>query len=161
MAFAEHVEQLLQELGPLLEVAAIDRGEQEHSWIVYYDEDTAIDVFVAADQNKLTLAAEIGKPSAERQAYTYASMLQYNTLFQETGGVRIALLGADEPLLLLFDLFLHGLELPTICTATTNFYRQVLTWREIMNLGGLAPDEIQPNHQLKGLEGADAFALRV
>ena len=65
-------------------------------WAVMFDADTTVMLDPVTEQQKLVLSIDLGRPAQESRLVTYETMLAYNVLWQETGGVKMGL-GPAEP----------------------------------------------------------------
>ncbi len=156
MATLQHIQQLMAEIGPCLEVQAVLQDADGQHWSIEYDSEIEIEMSYDELQNKLTLAADIGKPCREWETHTYAMLLQYNALWPETSGMRIALSEMHGELVQLFDLFVVDLDIQTLQTVVVNFYERAVIWRKVMTAGGIPIEHegteetlLSPNHPLQ------------
>ncbi len=121
------------------------------AWLLQFDEETAIDVEYSLDEDRLVLSSAVWEVSGDQRELIYELLLQFNYLWTETGGVRMALNGMPGQVTMLFDM-------PDPATGVTQL-RQVLgniaklqkSWRQILT--GLADSPVETTD-------ADEAALR-
>jgi hypothetical protein len=138
MASLEDIATLMEALGPHDdEIETITRnGEAE--WSVAFDEETIIMLDHVADQHKLMLSMPLATPPTEQRLATYEAMLCYNLLWQETGGVTMALGGAHGVVMQLYPLSTVDLDLDQLDTVLTNFAAKGRIWRDAITSGDFA-----------------------
>lgn len=138
MASTDDIAALVEALGPHDdEIETITRnGEAE--WSVAFDEETIIILEHVAEQHKLMLSMPLATPPAEQRLAAYQAMLCYNLLWQETGGVTLALGGAHGAAYLLFPLSTVDLDVDQLDTVLTNFAAKGRIWRDAITSGDFA-----------------------
>jgi hypothetical protein len=119
---------MLQELGAeMAELEAILPHEEGH-WTVQFDDGAAVLMEWLDRPSRLILSAALGKVSAPMQMAVYETMLSYNLLWRETGGVKAALNGPHGELMLLFELHAEQLDVDMLRTVLENFAGLVHVW---------------------------------
>lgn len=73
----------------------------EAAWTLAFEDDTAFLVEWADEPGRLVVSVDIGKPPVKREIEVRATALSYNTLWRETGSVRISMSGEEGELLLI------------------------------------------------------------
>lgn len=146
MQLLKQFQLLMQELGPLSDaVTAIDQIDNEDAWLVPYDDDIVIVVWVDKELAKVTLRTEIGKPEQEKRLATYEALLAYNALGAETDGVRMGLrqpagLVIQEPAGLViqeYDVHLANVELYSFHQILADFVEKARHWSDLLRQGGV------------------------
>ena len=143
MAGIDQVRLLLKELGPGLELGEIQEDPGGSSWglatrdgVIFYLE------FMAGRRPAVAVGrgrhAATGRP---RRAPSTDAAIQCQ--WRRTGGVRLALDGPDDAVVLAYDLPAAGLDLPRLCTIVGNFRNMIDGWRKIVE-GTAAPDKAAP-----------------
>jgi hypothetical protein len=130
------IDTLLRDLGPLLdEVAAIEQLGP-HLWAIGLTDGSTVTADYSEPSDKLVLATECGQPPASDRLLAYETLLAYNALWPETGGLRMAL---DQPggrVVLLLDLAPQALTAVRFATVVQNFAAHARLWRQaIPDLG--------------------------
>ena len=124
----EHIQQLIQELGPNMpDVDAVIQTE-EPSWAVQFSDETVIIIEAAEDPGRMVLSSELGSAIDSLQLPIYETLLCYNLLWRETGGVKIGLAGPNGALILSIELCLEGLTLMDFQVSMTNFANIARSW---------------------------------
>lgn len=138
MISTDDIAALMEGLGPEdEEIEAITRnGEAE--WSVAFDEAAIVTLEHMPDQHKLMLSMPLATPPTEQRLAAYQAMLCYNLLWQETGGVTLALGGAHGAAYLLFPLSTVDLDLAGLDTVLSNFAAKGRIWRDAIASGDFA-----------------------
>lgn len=137
----EALKQLLMEVGPLAPRLQAIQSDSENYWrIIIADDDgrDAVEIVLVnePDQMKAVLAAGIGRVAEENQIATYRFALQYNYLWERTGGLRVCM-DADRNLELLVDLATSRLTTETLVQVLEGFARRALELRVLVGDGGI------------------------
>ena len=143
MAGIDQVRLLLRELGPALELGAIREEPDGASWALATRDGVIFHLEFMADHDRLWLSAEVGTPRPEDRADLHRLMLQYNAQWQNTGGVRLALFGPDDVVMLAYDLPASGLDLARLSSVVGNFQDMIAGWRQVVEGAG-QPDVAAP-----------------
>ena len=138
MTTVDGIAELMVALGPLdAEIDTITRdGETE--WSVAFDEETVVSLSFVEEQQKLVLASTLATPPTEQRLAAYETLLCYNLLWAETGGVRMALGGAHGAVVQLFDLATAGLDVARLDAVLVNFAVKAKSWRGAILSGAFA-----------------------
>lgn len=124
----EKIQELIQELGPVsADIDAIVQTE-EPSWAIQYSDETIVIIEAAEEPARLVLSSELGSPNDSLQLPIYETLLCYNLLWRETGGVKIGLAGPKGALILSCELCLENLNLMDLQEGMHNFISIVRTW---------------------------------
>ena len=132
MSSKEHVHNLMAEIGPLLELMQITESAEGNSWLLVVDEETAIDLDYNEMRNRVILAGEVGLPADENRYGFYETILQYNYLWEETDGLKMALDGPAGNVWIMFDTTASDLDISMLQTVIVNFCETLRSWREAM-----------------------------
>jgi hypothetical protein len=127
----ERVGLIIEEAGPRDDAIAGIMRSGETSWAVQYG-DFEIECEYEPTLDRLMLQAAIGAVPKEKQARAYETMLAYNLIWRETGGVRMALAGPNLDAVQMVDL--NGSELSTelLLRVLGNFAEKAEIWREFI-----------------------------
>lgn len=87
-------------------------------------------------RNRLVLSSEIGSPPPGRAAHVYETLLSYNLLWRETGGLRMALTGPKGIVLQLVDLAGPEIEARTVAIVAANLAQRTVIWRAFLESEG-------------------------
>ena len=136
MTTIEKIQQLLQELGPNTpEIDAVVQTE-DLSWAVQFSDETIIIVEPVEDPGRMMLSAELGSASDTLQLPIYETLLCYNLLWRETGGVKIGLAGPKGSLIISTEILIHGLLLGDFQQALMDFSNIARSWTKYVTDGG-------------------------
>lgn len=126
----EQIQQLIQELGPSMpDIDAVVQTE-DPSWAVQFADETVIILEAAEEPSRIVLSSELGSPTDSLQLPIYETLLCYNLLWRETGGVKIGLAGPKGALILSSELCLEGLTLMDLQAGITNFVKITRSWSQ-------------------------------
>lgn len=126
----DQAQMLLQELGPQTpEIDAILQ-EDEKSWLLVFGDEQTIYVEWANNPDRLVLTTGLGKPLAGSELQVYETLLSYNLLWPDTGGVRMAIDGPNGEIMLIYDLFDDQLSLTELQTVVLNISSIASIWRD-------------------------------
>jgi hypothetical protein len=135
MASLDEIVALMEALGPHDDEIEMITRNGDAEWSVAFDEEAIITLQHVADQHKLMLSMPLATPPTEQRLAAYQAMLSYNLLWQETGGVTLALGGAHGAAYLLFALSTVDLDVDQLDTVLTNFAAKGRIWREAITSG--------------------------
>jgi hypothetical protein len=152
---AEHLNHLLDELGPTTEEVVLIEQVAPDAWLLAMGEgDAAIAVRLDEATGIATLSCELGRPQETVRERVYEALLTYNGLAGLHGGIRMALREAGGPVLQEFDVPLRGLELATLRQIVQDFTRKASAWEEII-------ESAEPPELDEGLSSPSWDALKV
>ena len=132
---AEQLDRLVSEAGPLDEsiIACLRTPDGAHA--VRFED---FDVLVENDEARdcLVLSSEVGAPSASRAASVYETLLCYNLLWRETGGLKLALTGRGGSVVLLVEIAAGQADARTLATVAVNLAERARIWRAYFEAEG-------------------------
>jgi hypothetical protein len=137
----EQIQQFLQELGPSMQT-------EEPSWAVQFSDETVVIVEAAEEPSRMVFSAELGSATDSLQLPIYETLLCYNLLWRETGGIKIGLAGPKGALILSSELCLEGLTLIDFQEGISSFSRIARTWAKYVVGESITP----PLSPLPGME---------
>lgn len=121
---------LLQELGPQTPELDAVLQENEKSWLLVFGDEQSIYVEWANNPDRLVLTTGLGRPVEGNELQVYETLLSYNLLWQDTGGVRMAIDGPQGEIMLIYDLFDDQLSLAELQTVVLNITSIAGIWRD-------------------------------
>ena len=143
MSDHELVRLVMQEIGPrddeILEVLQTD----EQSWAVRFA-DVDIELELEPETRRLMLSAEIGAPSEEKRTSIYETLLLYNLLGSDTGGLHMALTEAGGAIVQMVDLHCSTLTTELLVTVLHNLNERTPIWREFFTGGAEEGGTVAP-----------------
>jgi hypothetical protein len=102
------------------------------SWTVQFG-DIEIEIVFSPDDFSLMLFAEIGGANPERRLEIYEAALMCNLLWRETGGIRVALNGERE-LVLMLGFSADGLAAGPFAAAMQQFAEKAQAFRALVSV---------------------------
>lgn len=124
----ERVQIMMEEIGPSMpEIEAVIQNE-EKNWAIQFDDQSIITLEWADKPERVVLTAMLGTPSESMQSSVYETLLCYNLLWKDTGGVKMALSGPGGELVLLYELFVSDLSLNELQIVLSNFVSIAQVW---------------------------------
>lgn len=126
----EQAQLLLEELGP--QTAEIDAvlQQDDKSWLLVFGDETSIVIEWATNPERLVLSTGLGRPAEGAHLTVYETLLSYNLLWQDTGGVRMAIDGPQGEVILIYDLFDDILSVSDLQTVALNISSIAAIWRD-------------------------------
>lgn len=119
---------MMEEIGPVMpSIEAVIQSE-EKNWAIQFDDQAIVMLEWAEKPDRVVLTAMLGTPSESMQLSVYETLLCYNLLWKDTGGVKMALSGPGGELILLYELFSTDLNLNELQTVLTNFVSIAQVW---------------------------------
>ncbi|MBT2323019.1 type III secretion system chaperone [Variovorax paradoxus] len=153
LSMPEAVTDRLTELAPRLpDIAALIQND-ETSWTLGFEDDTAILVEWAEAPTRLVLSSEIGMPLPERRAEILDSLLSYALMWRESGGVKVGQGDIENGLVLLYEWHVDVFDADQLQDALENFATLARMWGAY-----LAHDETEARHPM---QRPDAALLRI
>lgn len=142
-AIPESIQLLMQEIGPdMPEIDAVMQSE-ENSWAIQFDDETVVQIEWADEPSRLVLSSALGQVNPEMRLPVYETLLSYNLLWQDTGGVKAALAGPGGEVSLLYELFADtSLSLGDLRTVLLNFMQLTQLWTAYVKSDASAPVNI-------------------
>lgn len=153
MSNIAHIDDLMTQIGPLVEQIEVVQRHDETRWSITFDEETIVLVDYLDEARKLTFVIEIGPAEEEMKHSVYEFMLGYNYLYADTGGVRMAIDGPAGNVVQLFDLFETDLDINTLITVLENLVAKAWHRREMLSPEGVL--------DMDGLEESDDTRITV
>ena len=124
----ERMQIMMKEIGPIMsEIEAVIQSE-EKNWAIQFDDQSIIMLEWIENPDRVVLTAMLGTPTESMQLSVYETLLCYNLLWKDTGGVKMALSGPGGELVLLYELFSASLALNELQTVLTNFVSIAQVW---------------------------------
>jgi hypothetical protein len=124
----ERIQIMMNEIGPSMqEIESVIQSE-ERNWAIQFEDQSIVMLEWAEKPDRIVLSAMLGIPSESMQLSVYETLLCYNLLWKDTGGVKMALAGPNGELILLYELFVSELNLNELQTVLTNFVNIAQVW---------------------------------
>lgn len=124
----ERMQIMMEEIGPAMsEIEAVIQSE-EKNWAIQFEDQSIAMLEWAEKPDRVVLSAMLGIPSESMQLSVYETLLCYNLLWKDTGGVKMALAGPSGELMLLYELYAGDLSINELQTVLTNFVSIAQVW---------------------------------
>jgi len=130
MTTIEQIEQLVKQLGPVMpEIDAIVQTE-EPSWAVQFSDETILLFEASEDPARIVISTELGAAAEAQQRALYKTMLCYNLMWRDSGGVKIGLAGPQGVLIISTDVCIEGLTLQDFQQQIQSFLKIARSWTQ-------------------------------
>ena len=124
----ERMQIMMEEIGPSLpEIEAVIQSEDKN-WAIQFSDQAIVMLEWAENPDRVVLTSLLGAPSESMQLSGYETLLCYNLLWKDTGGVKMALSGPGGDLVVIYELFSVDLTLGELQTVLTNFVSIAQIW---------------------------------
>lgn len=154
MTVLEEVQRTIEALGPDNDAIAAIAQNGPAQWAVAFDEDTIITLDFVAEQKKLVLTIDLGRPEPGKRLAIYETLLSYNVLWPETGGVKMGVGGSGGEVVQMFELNAVDLDRERLQTVLEGFALKAQMWRRFV-ADGPAEDGAP------GVDSPPEFMIRV
>jgi hypothetical protein len=106
--------------------------ERGGTWHVAFDDATCFDIQYDERGRRIMITGNVGIVAEPARAQIYPTLLQYNFIWQQTGGVRMALDPATEQVVAMFELPASGLGPSHLSQALSSMAGVRRAWAEIL-----------------------------
>lgn len=130
----EYVEQLLNDLEQETPEMAYQQMA-DNQWLLAWSDHTIVHIEFDPEESRVTLSTGIGQPDPEQDAAIHKSLLMYNTLWSETGGVTLGLM--DDEVVQLYSACTCQLTSNSFGSIVRNFVAKALIWRIWVAVGNV------------------------
>ncbi len=110
---------------------------EQFAWIVSFADDTRMEVEADVKNARLIVFTDLGKPKADEKSRIMQTMLNYNLLWQETGGLRMGLSGDGANALLIGDTPLPDVSEAVLDEMIYNLSKLAGAWRLFVATGSM------------------------
>ncbi|MBB5037699.1 type III secretion system chaperone [Prosthecobacter dejongeii] len=148
MPVPEHLNHLLTQIGPQMDLDEVIAHHEDHLWLLQGGDDVLIEIIWVEERETLVFSAIIGSVPEENLAILMPLLLNYNYAWEATGGARMALDPNDREVVLLLDSPAASMDLPMMQAILGNLLEIVPQWRNTFQ----APSESLANVSLDPLE---------
>lgn len=124
----ERMQIMMEEIGPSIpDIEAVIQSEDKN-WAIQFEDQSIVMLEWAEQPDRVVLTTLLGTPSESMQLSVYETLLCYNLLWKDTGGVKMALSGPGGELVLLYEMFASNLSLADMQVVLTNFLSIAQVW---------------------------------
>ncbi len=115
--------------------------ETREAWEFTIAPGIILDIEIDRTEDRLIFTGDVCEVPEASRSIMYEVLLQYNYLWTETGGVRMALGDTAGQVVMMFELPLAGLQTPRLMHALANMGHSQRAWRQILTLITLGDEE--------------------
>ena len=127
------IEKILVELAEPFDLEHLDRTEHG-TWMLIFDhQDDVIEISYEEVRQILTLSKELNAPSEANRASLHTLALQYNFIWEETGGGRLSIESPESPLTYSVDINLALCTLSYLKEIISNVQMVSKSWSVIIS----------------------------
>ena len=131
MPTAQDIEQVMQEVGPLVTCLSESYPEKQ-AWHLVVDEDVQVLAEMAPSRGMLVLSGAVGASAGGDHARVYELMLRYAFVWDATQGLRLGLDDTGSVVHLLQDIAIDGLDAHRFSELLSDFVSRLRGWRTIV-----------------------------
>jgi hypothetical protein len=91
-----------------------------------------VEIFLDDEAGRAVLSTAVGTPHTARVSHLHKLLLQYNLLWRETSGVRMAIDEPEGEVVMLYDLILAGLDSLLLQNILGNFAAAAGAWQTMV-----------------------------
>jgi hypothetical protein len=132
VATKEVLQQTLRETAVMLGLQLSSDDEEGDAWFLVFDENTMFNIQHAASQQRIVIVGGIAEVPEAARVRVYEVLLQYNSMWAETGGVRTALDGLPGQAIMMLELSDDGLTPIRLAAVLANMADIQRAWRRIL-----------------------------
>ncbi|MEM7475294.1 MAG: type III secretion system chaperone [Planctomycetota bacterium] len=136
----EHIQTLVADVGPLVEAIETIEELSEHRWGVACSDDLMIEIECLQAANRLSFLVSIGAVRDINETEVYRTLLSYNILWRENGGVHMAL-DQEGEVALLADIYHLDLTLETLVEILERLIDSASAWRQFLSKASDSPPD--------------------
>ena len=134
---------MLQEIAPADPTIAAVLRIADDGWVVTYNDDLDIEFEFNEETNRLVLSADLGEPSDDRRLAVYETLMMYSTMWRDTGGISMGLIGPQGSMAMMADLTAGETTADVLAGVLTNFADKARLWRGFVETGGSGQGETE------------------
>ncbi|RYX95027.1 MAG: hypothetical protein EOO28_13185 [Comamonadaceae bacterium] len=132
----------LMEAADQLRLAFKARCVNGEAWSLNGGAGAAFDVEVSSSGSGLMFQADVATVADAARVQVYEMLLQYNALWTQTGGARMALGSLPGPVVMMLELPASEVTAPRIGEVLTNMTRSLDAWRAMILACGAGIGEL-------------------
>ncbi len=130
MSLESPIHPLMKEVGSILQLQEVLQSAEEASWSLEWTDGVVVACDYDAEEERVTLSGYVGEMPEQGSADLALLMLRYNALWHETGGLRLGL--EEQNIVLVFDFFAPGLEMPALGHVLEDFAERARVWSRLV-----------------------------
>ncbi|MGV3659961.1 MAG: CesT family type III secretion system chaperone [Prosthecobacter sp.] len=129
MTQTSSIHHLMAEVGGVLDLAEVTESTGAPMWLLQWQDEMVLHVEFDEEEQRLTFVAEVGDMPADNTSIA-GTLLAYNALWDETGGICMAV--DNGVVLQLFATSPDGVDLPVLCRLMTSLHTKAALWRQLL-----------------------------
>lgn len=135
MSDTQNARLLLTEIATELEVEALVEHQEDGgtTWDLFVDDTRLVQIFLDEESGKVTLSTDLGTPAEEDAPSLHRLLLQYNYLWRETSGTRMALEEPAGNVVMLYDAYISVLDRQLLRNIIQNFSAAAGAWSALLS----------------------------
>jgi hypothetical protein len=126
---------------------------EDPSWAIQFGDESIILLEPAEEPARIVISTELGSAAEAQQRAIYETMLCYNLMWRDSGGIKIGLAGPQGALIISTDVCIEGLTLQQLQQEIEGFLKIARSWTQYV--GKAESGEAPP------LPGMDAGSLHL
>ena len=146
----EIISQILTDLGPLVDRLEAVTAPAAGMWGLQFEDD-AIQCELAADGKRLYLTMDLGALHDARREDVLQSLLAFNSLWAETGSVRMALDQPGGQVLQVCDILTQDLEVTKLAQVVEALLAKAQSWKALLAGAETTPPSSVENREVPGM----------
>jgi hypothetical protein len=153
MTTIEQIAELVKQLGPAMPAIDAIVQTEDPSWAIQFGDESIILLEPAEEPARIVISTELGSAAEAQQRAIYETMLCYNLMWRDSGGIKIGLAGPQGALIISTDVCIEGLTLQQLQQEIEGFLKIARSWMQYV--GKAESGEAPP------LPGMDAGSLHL
>ncbi len=153
MTTIEQIAELVKQLGPAMPAIDAIVQTEDPSWAIQFGDESIILLEPAEEPARIVISTELGSAAEAQQRTIYETMLCYNLMWRDSGGIKIGLAGPQGALIISTDVCIEGLTLQQLQQEIEGFLKIARSWTQYV--GKAESGEAPP------LPGMDAGSLHL
>ncbi|MDI9331217.1 MAG: type III secretion system chaperone [Alphaproteobacteria bacterium] len=139
----EQIDQWFTEIAPDVEASDVfrSRHDDQESWTMVLEDGLLIDIFEDQQAVSLMASIELGVPAPSKAAQVHVHLLQYNALWRETQGARMALDALTGEVYLLYQIRNEDTRPSRLRDILVNLVIAARAWKEKITKADDNPSE--------------------
>ena len=124
----ERMQIMMEEIGPSMpEIEAVIQSENTN-WAIQFEDQSIVMLEWAEQPDRVVLTTMLGTPSESMQLSVYETLLCYNLLWRDNGGVKVGLAGPQGALIISAEVCLEGMSLMNLQEELNKFLKITRSW---------------------------------
>ncbi|MGE4240004.1 type III secretion system chaperone [Ramlibacter sp.] len=126
------IDDLVREAALMLSAEALVSDDERPAWTLRLADGLPFDIEHDDAQGRMVIVCPVGEAAPAARERLYERLLQYNFLWHDTGGLRMALSGTPGRVVLMLELPLPGLAPARLCAVLANMGEIRQSWHDIL-----------------------------